>query len=102
MPTSPTPTTLPNSNGPGRTIGRSTSLIRLDFSIAVPFAAWIMSISSTRYSTSDTMTAAATRSLSSAATSCSLGGGAERMSAMAAASSPEALSLAVSAVTASA
>ena len=37
----------------------STSLMRLAFSMATPLATWIMSISSSRYSTSDTTTAAA-------------------------------------------
>ena len=40
--------TLPNSSGPGRTMASSTSLMRLDFSMAVPLATWIISISSSR------------------------------------------------------
>ena len=46
MPTSPTPITLPNSSGPGRTMASSTSLIRLAFSMATPLATRIISISS--------------------------------------------------------
>ena len=44
-PVTPTPITLPNRSGAGRTMASSTSLMRLAFSMAVPLATWIVSVS---------------------------------------------------------